>query len=123
MLNLTALTMSTLILLATDRVCLNRSDRPERRYGPLRRGCDVLGGTLYVADMNAFQIFDVRDRTKPVLVGSVPMEGSAHEVRVVGTLAYVAAGFGGLQIFDVSEPDRPNSSGNTAGSVKSRASR
>lgn len=41
------------------------------------------------------------------LVGSLDTPGSARDVEVVGTLAYVADGESGLQIIDISNPAAP----------------
>ena len=46
-------------------------------------GVEIVGSMAYVADFGALEIFDVRDPRNPIKVGMLPLEGSAHEVRIV----------------------------------------
>lgn len=75
---------------------------------------DVSGNLAYVAmwydnlwgtNPGTFQIFDVSNPALPKLRGTYNT-GAAHDVRVVGNLAYVATEKG-LRILDVSNPSSP----------------
>ena len=54
-----------------------------------------------------FQVIDISDPTKPLAVGSCETPGTAYDVDVSGTYAYVADSKGGLQVIDVSDPENP----------------
>jgi hypothetical protein len=66
------------------------------------------GDNLIVADLS--QPFS------PRVVGHVGLSGMAERITLSGTLAYVAAGEGGLRIIDVSSPGRPVEVGTFDGS-------
>jgi hypothetical protein len=51
---------------------------------------------------------------EPSIIGSVDMLGTALDVKVSGTRAYVANGFFGLQIIDIANPAKPVIIGNLA---------
>jgi len=80
----------------------------------------LVGSLAYVADgLEGLQIIDVSTPSAPALVGACDLPGSARDVDVVGSLAYVATyyhplrdegDFGYkycLQVVDVSLPDAP----------------
>lgn len=77
----------------------------------------VVGNFAYVADgRNGLKVVDVADRSQPVLMGGyyIPdsddldvLPGYAHDVSLIGILAYVAAGNEGFQVIDVSDPSSP----------------
>lgn len=65
----------------------------------------VTSDYAYVADgYNGFAVVDLESHT---VIGSLPLEGTAYAVALSGSLAYVAAGNGGLHVIDVSAPDEP----------------
>lgn len=69
----------------------------------------VAGNYLYLAaGQNGLWIFDVTNRLAPQLVGKA-MDSYAVDVRVAGTLAYVADinGGAGIDVYDVSIPTAP----------------
>jgi hypothetical protein len=70
----------------------------------------ALSGTLaYVTDEWGLQIIDVANPNHLSLLGSFHMEGMTFwDVALSGTMAYVAAGEGGLQLIDVSDPVSPD---------------
>ena len=70
----------------------------------------VSGGLAYVADnTNGLVVLDVSDPTTPRLAGAVAWPGFANGIRVSGGHAYVVdtSQMSGLQVIDVSRPDRP----------------
>lgn len=77
-------------------------------------GVEVLGGLAYVAcgsnlngqDQGGFQILDVSNPALPVLRGSSIGSLVAMKVRVRNGIAYVVGVYGGLHIFDVSNPSQ-----------------
>lgn len=72
----------------------------------------LVGHYAYLADLTSgLQIADVTDPTKPTIVGSLQLAGSATGVTVSGLTAYVALGSSGVQIVDVSNPALPTSLG------------
>jgi hypothetical protein len=75
-------------------------------------GIQVVGNNLYFAGGNELQVIDVTDRSVPVVRGSCRLDGlSDRAVHVSGHNAYVPFSCGGLQIIDVSDPDKPHSVG------------
>lgn len=58
---------------------------------------------VYLADAGGgLRIIDASEAANPVVVATIPVYGEALQVQLVGTQAFVAAGDGGLQIYDVS---------------------
>jgi hypothetical protein len=53
----------------------------------------------------------VTNHSAPFVASSISVTGNATDVKVVGTLAYVAAGTGGLRIFNVANPVSPQAVG------------
>jgi hypothetical protein len=64
-------------------------------------------------------VVDLRVPTSPSIVGRVTLPGWGYDVKVVGTVAYVAAGSAGLQVVDVANPTAPRIIGarDTAGTA------
>ena len=70
-------------------------------------GIFVRGDYAYVADGD-FQIVNVSDIDAPTLVGdAVKTQGSSFDVIVLADYAYVADGDSGIQVIDVSDPEKP----------------
>jgi hypothetical protein len=68
----------------------------------------VADGYAYGADCCHLYVIDVTDPTQPRLVGqSEPLAGWPTEIVVEAGYAYVAAAYGGLQIFDVHVSSEP----------------
>ncbi|UCH34875.1 MAG: hypothetical protein JSV65_00530 [Armatimonadota bacterium] len=67
----------------------------------------VQGPYAYVAASGAMTILDVSNPARPVQVAHFDTPGTAFDVAVSGTHAYVADDIGGLQVIDVSDPTRP----------------
>jgi hypothetical protein len=77
-------------------------------------GLDLVGNLAYVAHQtDGLDIYDVSDPLNPTLLGTYDTPGSAVQVQVVGTLAYVADN-DSLQIVDVSNPASPTLAGSVA---------
>lgn len=81
-------------------------------------GVAVFGDYAYVADSGSgLRVINIIDPAVPTEVGSINIAGEARKVVVVQVsnpdrvLAFVAAGNGGLQVVDVSEPNAPQLAG------------
>lgn len=61
----------------------------------------------YVADGSSLQIVDVSNPLEPWIVGSASSESLSMDVAIVGTHAFVADAYAGLQVYDVSDPAAP----------------
>ncbi|MCL7455494.1 MAG: hypothetical protein M8467_20860, partial [Anaerolineae bacterium] len=69
----------------------------------------VEGNLAYAGVGPRLVILDISDPTQPVRTGqSAPLPEIVERIKVVGSLAYVADGYAGLYIFDVSNPARPS---------------
>jgi hypothetical protein len=69
--------------------------------------CAVEGDYVYAVSNVGLQIFNIADPVNPVLVGTYDTPGSAYDVEIVGSLAYIADGDSGLQIINVADPANP----------------
>jgi hypothetical protein len=77
----------------------------------------VVGTLAYVAGIDLdplgdpisgrLGVIDVSNPASPVELGALDTPGNAHDVEVVGDLAYVADGSSGLRVIDVSNPAFP----------------
>jgi hypothetical protein len=67
----------------------------------------VSGTTAYVGEGAALVVVGVSDPANPARRGRLALPQSPQEIQVIGSLAYVADGAGGLQIIDVSNPAIP----------------
>ncbi len=65
-------------------------------------------GTLYVADVNGVQVFDVSDPAAPVALTDVGLPGSTQSVVVAGDFAYATGIAAGLSVLDISDPAATN---------------
>ena len=77
---------------------------------------DILasGGYAYVGDGVQLSIFDVSNPAAPQRVKRMGLRGSICQMKLVDNLLYVAASFGGLRIYDVSDPAHPRLLGTAA---------
>ncbi|MFO0549218.1 MAG: Ig-like domain-containing protein [Polyangiaceae bacterium] len=57
--------------------------------------------------MPGLQVLDFSSPSSPELVATVPMTAAPTQVRILDGRAYVAAGTGGVYIFDLSDPSAP----------------
>jgi hypothetical protein len=81
---------------------------------PILNSCHNLyaeGDYLYVIGLQSTggwrtRIFDVRDPLVPDLVAELPTAG-AHDITVLDGVLYEAGGWGGLHLWDVSDPANP----------------
>ncbi len=91
--------------------------------GGTARGVDIAGGLAIVADdfpAPALRFIDVTTPATPQLVSNLALPGaSPKDVYVRGSLAYVAAYTGGVQIVDFSTPTAPRVVGSLPGSSPS----
>ena len=75
------------------------------------RGVEVAGNRAYLVGGNSLRIVDVTWPTSPAIMGQVSVSDDlkvgVHDVAVVGTLAYVAAGSRNLRVVNVSNPLAP----------------
>ncbi|MFN6133536.1 MAG: Calx-beta domain-containing protein, partial [Synechococcaceae cyanobacterium] len=70
-------------------------------------GLAVRDGYAYVGADESLQVIDVRLPSSPKLVASIPSEMAYNAIAIKSNLAFVAAAWGGLQIFDLSTPELP----------------
>ncbi|MCP4111095.1 MAG: hypothetical protein GY749_37145 [Desulfobacteraceae bacterium] len=69
-------------------------------------GMAISGTKAYITNKDRLQIIDIIDPSTPNIIGSLELS-DAGDVAVEGTIAYVANGWSGLQIIDVSVPEKP----------------
>lgn len=67
----------------------------------------VEGSHAYVGYRHGFQVFDLSEPADPKLLGALATDGQVFQIRVVGEIAYLANGLGGLEIVDISDPRSP----------------
>ena len=73
------------------------------------RGLTVLNGYLYYGCESSFYAYNLSNPAVPQLVGSCNLGGgSALDLAAAGEYVYVADGFNGTRIVDVSDPANPN---------------
>jgi len=67
--------------------------------------------TLFVANGGMLEVLDVTDPANPVKMGDTGAS-HIHKIKLAGTYAYLAEGFGGLGIVDFTDVSAPNYVGN-----------
>ncbi len=79
-------------------------------------GGDILasGGYAYVGDGVQLSIYDVSNPSTPQRVRRMGLRGAICQMELVDNLLYVAARFGGLRIYEVSDPAQPRLLGTAA---------
>jgi hypothetical protein len=88
-------------------------DNPTNRVfvpGVPAKQIEVVGNLAYLAQGNALQIVDVSDKLNPVLLGQRMVTGSnaVLQVKVQGSVAYVAGSAGGVILMNVANPAAPS---------------
>lgn len=67
-------------------------------------GIYIYDGLAFVADyMTGLLVFDISNRSSPVKISELDLPGDGMDVFVSGKSAYVACGYSGLQIIDISD--------------------
>ena len=66
------------------------------------------GDYAYIMADDGLEIVDVSDLSNPTRVGNIENAGSSEGIAISGHHAYLANGWGALQIVDISQPDAPN---------------
>ncbi|HEY0139715.1 MAG TPA: Ig-like domain-containing protein [Thermoanaerobaculia bacterium] len=81
------------------------------------RGVDVSGNYAVIVDdsSSSLRVFDVSNAAQPRPLGSVALSGEGKDVRVSGTIAWIAAYTGGVQVVDFTTPTTPRLIGNLPG--------
>ena len=70
------------------------------------RDVEVVDNRMYVLqDRDDLLIYDLSDRSNPVLIGAAPASGNAYGLVVRNGIAYVAARSQGLEIYYVDDPE------------------
>lgn len=69
-------------------------------------GLDIADGLLWAVSGEGLHAIDIADPTRPRVL-STTISSRAYEVRVVDHVAYTAADWAGLEIFDVEDPAQP----------------
>jgi hypothetical protein len=114
--------LPVLFLLFTSLACeFSTSSTPEKDFklpvihgqvGGEIKNYIIRGNYIYAGSGPTLIIIDQTDRKDPSLVGqSVVMPDIVQDIAVQGDYAYVAAGRGGLRIFDISDPANPREVG------------
>ncbi|HYK05315.1 MAG TPA: Ig-like domain-containing protein [Thermoanaerobaculia bacterium] len=82
------------------------------------RGVDVSGNYAVVIDdgSSSLRVIDISNAAQPRNVGSVAISGSGKDVRANGTIAWIAAYTGGVQVVDFTTPTAPRVIGGLPGS-------
>jgi hypothetical protein len=72
-------------------------------------GVAMMGSHAVVASQSlpGLQVYDVATPSEPVLTGSVSMVTEPIAIRVEGARAFVPMGYGGIGVFDLSDPATP----------------
>ncbi len=85
------------------------------------RGVDVSGNYAVVIDDGAssLRVIDISNPAQPRNAGSVAISGNGKDVRTNGTIAWIAAYTGGVQVVDFSTPAAPRVIGGLPGSAPS----
>jgi hypothetical protein len=68
---------------------------------------ETADGFVYAPLLSELDVIDVHDPGHPVLASTLPLGGSAEEIRVVVNTAYLTVRGVGLVVVDVSNPARP----------------
>jgi len=76
-------------------------------------GIALSGSYCMVCSWPNLVVFDVSDPSNAILAGSIGIDFGMGEIVVSEALAYIAAGYGGLQIYDISRPADPTLIGAT----------
>lgn len=66
-----------------------------------------VGDLLYIAGLQGMQVVDIANPLVPEAIGHFRTNGSAADVGVAGTFAYLAAGRSGLLVLDINNPAQP----------------
>jgi len=73
------------------------------------RRITVVNSRAYICTDLGFTILDISNPTAPQLVGTCAISHyGANDISVVGTIAYVATGFGGFKIYNLDTTQDPN---------------
>jgi hypothetical protein len=69
----------------------------------------VAGSHAYVTDFSGKKVYvvNIADPAKPVVASEIPLPGDGRSALVVASRLYVAAGWAGVVVFDVSQPTTP----------------
>jgi len=67
----------------------------------------VDGGYAFTVDFYGITVLDVNNPANPSKVGELLLPLEARDLAVFGSIAYVADGYSGLQIIDVTVPKNP----------------
>jgi hypothetical protein len=70
-------------------------------------GIDVIGTLAYLVNGHELKIYDVSDPRQPHLLSNLDVSGSALNVEIAGTRAYVADSGAGVQVLEVTTPANP----------------
>jgi hypothetical protein len=72
-------------------------------------GGDIVAGNgyAYVGDGVQLSVYDVSNKNAPLRVARLGLRGAICQMELVDNLLYVAARFGGLRIYEVSDPAQP----------------
>jgi hypothetical protein len=69
-------------------------------------GAFVKDGQAFILSERSLYVFDVKNPLEPTLLGNIKLDFPAEDLVVIGKIAYVADGKGGLCLIDASQPAR-----------------
>ena len=78
-----------------------------------------LSGNLLITGCTSLSVYDISNPTAPALLSSLPVPNYVMDVRIRGSLVYVACRDFGLKIIDISTPSSPKELGSLALAVQS----
>jgi hypothetical protein len=67
----------------------------------------VEGDYAYCAFFNGLVILNVSDSSQPNLVSELYLQGTAYDLDISGNYAYIADGFSGMKVVDISDVSVP----------------
>lgn len=80
---------------------------PVARLGGSITSVEVSGNVAYIGQGGTFVVLDIHDPAHMTRLAALNVPDFIHQIRLVGSLAYLAGGNGGLRIIDVSSPTTP----------------
>lgn len=89
-----------------------------QRVGQYRTGAyavAVAGDYAYVGGRNSLKVINISDPAQPLPTGAASTRATVRSIVVLGRHAYTALRYGGVAVYDISDPENPREvGGNTA---------
>jgi hypothetical protein len=68
---------------------------------------EVVGNYAYCAFVNGLVILDISDPASPMFISQLYLQGIGYDIDVEGNCAFIADGFFGLKVVNISNPSAP----------------